>query len=211
MISNEISNLAEFVIENGQVELSLCNVKLAETVFMILYKKSSLKNDIEKLKNDFSIETLNKVCKTINVENSTHLREYERNKICETIVNECKTYNGFVEKLKDKEYPLIDKIRGLKNVIAGKGNRVIRDNYSFATKFCHYACYYLFTDDEDRDLYPIYDSILVKYIGKSAEYKIFKNKNLNIYDNYVSVIDNIIKDKNISRNGFDHLIWLTNR
>ena len=31
------------------------------------------------------------------------------------------------------------------------------------------------------------------------------------YKDYVDIIDQIINGKEISRNGFDHLIWLTNR
>ena len=40
-----------------------------------------------------------------------------------------------------------------------------RKNYSFATKFCHYACFFFFSEGQDQqyqDNYSIYDSILLK-------------------------------------------------
>ena len=101
-----------------------------------------------------------------------------------------------------------------------------RKNFSFATKFCHYACFYIFEnkDVEYRDSYSIYDYIvsnaLTTYYGfedikpsenDSDDEQFFVEK----YRNYQTFIDKIrddaakaAKDPNpISRNGFDHLLW----
>lgn len=219
MISNEISNIQKFDTENDRIKLSFKNVSLAETIFNILYMNSTLGQDFKNLRTNYSEENLNQVCLTINAENSTHLREYERNKISHEIFEKSnKNYAEFEKLLKDPSYPIISLIRALKGIKvtanSDKGKdeeKVIRDNYSFATKFCHYACYFLFDDDTNRDLYPIYDSVLSDYVKKSPEYKHSTEKDINIYKNYVNIIDEIINGKGISRNGFDHLIWLTNR
>lgn len=39
-----------------------------------------------------------------------------------------------------------------------------RKNFSFATKFCHYMCFYLFEDEEEQDNFPIFDNVLNKAI-----------------------------------------------
>ncbi len=213
MIKEEICYLKGFEKNNdGAVVLSLDNVKLAELVYSILYRKSTLKDDFDNLSKSFTKDNLMKVCETINSENSTHLRNYEKVEICEVIMSDCKTIDSFKSKLQDHSYPLIKLIRGLKGRQVENEKKLIRDNYSFATKFCHYACYYIFKEDKDRDLYPIYDSVLVDYIKQREEYKNSDKKDLNDYKNYVSIIDSIIEyDEKISHNGFDHLIWLTNR
>ena len=91
-----------------------------------------------------------------------------------------------------------------------------RSNYSFATKFCHYICFFLFQGD-DRDIYSIYDGVVAKilpYYLKS--HNIFKKDgkpyrkcdfdSADKYKEYSNVIDKL-RDGKISRNGFDHLLW----
>ena len=39
-----------------------------------------------------------------------------------------------------------------------------RANPSFASKFCHYACMYLFEDRKEQDNFSIYDGILCKVL-----------------------------------------------
>ena len=209
MISDEFNKISHFDMKEGQIALSKRNVILAETVFNILNRNSSLENDIKTLVSNYSAESLDTLCKTINAENSTHLREHERKAIVKMILNQCKDINSFKKRLKDKNYALVYDIRALKE--SYENRNTIRANYSFATKFCHYSCYYLFKDDKSRDLYPIYDSVISDYVKKSIVYKNSKNRDLNDYKNYVNIIDEIIKDKEISRNGFDHLIWLVYR
>ena len=91
-----------------------------------------------------------------------------------------------------------------------KGNkRVGRYNLSFASKFCHYSCFYLFPGRKEQDNYSIYDSVLRKAIPQYAEYYGLKIRDLSDYCEYQRTIDEIIKKSNskISRNGFDHLLW----
>ncbi len=224
LISNEIRNLYKFETADENVKLSKSNVRLAETIFRILNINSTLEQDFRNLEANYSVNTLDQVCITINSENSTHLREYERNKICNEIIDNYKTINDFKEALKNTSYPIIKLIRTLKNTTVTVTNdrgenkdKIIRDNYSFATKLCHYACYYLFDDDAERDFYPVYDSVVSDYVKSSAEYINAPNKKIDKhYNDYVSVIDEIINNnstdtEHISRNGFDHLIWLTKR
>lgn len=86
-----------------------------------------------------------------------------------------------------------------------------RRNLSFASKFCHYACFYLFKGQKYQDNYSIYDNVLKKALPNYAKkYGIeFSKNDLNDYVKYSRLIKNIINKScaNISKNGFDHLIW----
>ena len=116
---------------------------------------------------------------------------------------------------------------GLFRIIEMSGGR---KNTSFASKFCHYACFYLF-DDKNRDNYSIYDAVIrralpvyiklykgkIKLTDNSIKDVISKKGYKEIkrylddkdYDVYQKVIDAVrdASGKNISRNGFDHLLW----
>lgn len=95
-----------------------------------------------------------------------------------------------------------------------------RGNYSFATKFCHYACLYFFTEGDDKqfqDNYSIYDSIvrdsLPYYLNHAGirdsngrPYKKSSFDKADKYKEYSDVIDKL-RNNEISRNGFDHLLW----
>lgn len=211
MISDELNKAKDFNRnDNGDVELTIDNVGLAETVYNLFYINSTLENDFTELEEKYSEENLKKVCTRINAENSTHLTNEDKDIICECIYKKCPNINLLKEELEKDSYPLIELIRKAQN---NNGVSTKKNNYSFATKFCHYACYYLYKneDEKKRDLYPIYDSILSDYVKKSPEYKLSTDTDINKYEDYVKIIDKIISGKGISRNGFDHLIWLTNR
>lgn len=83
-------------------------------------------------------------------------------------------------------------------------------NTSFASKFCHYASFFLFENDELRDNYSIYDNVIASVFPYYMEmYGVDNSEPLTDYSVYRKVIDSIrgkTKDK-ISRNGFDHLLW----
>ena len=106
---------------------------------------------------------------------------------------------AFIETLSQKTHPL------------EKGKKA-RCNYSFATKFLHYACMYVFEGKNEQDNYSIYDnvvsSVLPMYIDKYLQKKVRKSYFLN-YPDYIKVIDEIIAKAGgkISRNGFDHILW----
>ena len=83
-----------------------------------------------------------------------------------------------------------------------------RRNPSFASKFCHYACFNLF-DGKDRDNYSIYDSIVSSALPSYMERYGIAKKKFTSYAEYQEAIDEVIKKSKsgISRNGFDHLLW----
>ena len=171
----------------------------------------------------------NAVC-AVDAENSTHINadKVGRKEITDRIVEHG---DKLLERLKDTtDYPLI---RILSEKTDPEGNKANegkqippRKNFSFATKFCHYACFYIFEnkDVEYRDSYSIYDYIvsnaLTTYYGfedikpsenDSDDKQFFVEK----YRNYQTFIDNLrdnaakeYKESNpVSRNGFDHLLW----
>ena len=84
-----------------------------------------------------------------------------------------------------------------------------RTNVSFASKFCHYACFYLFEGEEEQDNYSIYDYVLKKVLPRYIAYYGLRDWNLDDYADYRKAVNDIIAAANarISRNGFDHLLW----
>lgn len=95
-----------------------------------------------------------------------------------------------------------------------------RTNISFASKFCHYACFYLFEGSNAQDNYSIYDNVLKKVLpGYLQHYKLSppsNQKNHSLHDEYTryrEAIDKIrdqaktLDGRTISRNGLDHLLW----
>jgi len=60
----------------------------------------------------------------------------------------------------------------LLDIIAKKTGATIRprENKSFASKFCHYACFYLFEGMDEQDNYSIYDSILKNALPLYIDY-----------------------------------------
>lgn len=182
------------------------------------------------LKDDENIAktTIFKIITTLDNENSTHLNanttkdapdeEKGRFKIAKAILELEK--EEFVNHLKDIEKSL--EPNGLFRIIENK-NTGGRKNTSFASKFCHYACFSLF-DDENKDNYSIYDTVIrmalpvyikwhkvnIENINYKNEYSKIKNVLDKIdYKLYQSVVDTVIKasESDISRNGFDHLLW----
>lgn len=86
-----------------------------------------------------------------------------------------------------------------------------RVNYSFATKFCHYACMTLFKGTEQQDNFSIYDNIVSKAIPAYIYHFKLNKRDFNPkdYSSYIGMIDKIrqASGSGISRNGFDHLLW----
>lgn len=158
---------------------------------------------------------------TIDSENSTHLNSdgVGRDEIVRRLLGIGKT--DLLEYLRNPattDYKLFRLIEAETKAegISKKGNvRKNRTNTSFASKFCHYTCFYLFENKKEQDNYSIYDSIVRKTLPEYAEYFDIdiKKSNLKDYIYYQRVIDMIIEksDSKISRNGFDHLIWYCNK
>lgn len=143
------------------------------------------------------------VC-AVDRENSTHLNADKcgREEITNRILNE--SPQGLMEKLKVADLGLIDIISA-----KTKAKTRARTNLSFASKFCHYACFYLFEGSPEQDNYSIYDNIVKKALPSYVDYYKLTLRNLDDYDAYQKTIDEIIaaSHSEISRNGFDHLLW----
>ena len=109
--------------------------------------------------------------------------------------------------LRERDFNLIDILS--ERTKQGKGGR---RNISFASKFCHFSCFYIFGEEDAQDNFSIYDGVVARALPKYlAYYKLndkvqIKDKN---YREYSDAIDDIIKasGSKISRNGFDHLVW----
>lgn len=148
----------------------------------------------------------------IDNENSTHLnsdnvgRQAVKNKIISI------SKNQLIEYLKypNEKYELV-------NIIQTPKENGERNHLSFATKFCHYTCQYLFKDQEIEDNYSIYDNVLKKALPKYIKRYLNEDVDSKEYENdyclYMRYIDRIRNEAEklykikISRNGFDHLLW----
>ena len=96
--------------------------------------------------------------------------------------------------------------------------------FSFATKFCHYACMYLL-EGEARDNFPIFDGIINQNLGtysstwinlesaqklyKEGSYKSIKKEIglENFYKLYVNAISELATSAGVSKTGVEQLIW----
>ena len=142
-------------------------------------------------------------------DNSTHLnadgvgRQEITDRICKISVEALINY---LKKPQDTKYKLVQ-------IIAEKTKAKVRarENKSFGSKFCHYACFYLFEGQKEQDNYSIYDSILKKALPLYANYYNiqFDKNDLENYAKYSEIIEKVIKESKsqISKNGFDHLLW----
>ena len=91
-----------------------------------------------------------------------------------------------------------------------------RENYPFATKFCHYVSFYLFEGYDEQDNFSIYDNVVEKALLKYTKRYGFgyKASDFKTYATFLKAIEDVInasKNTNgggdVSRNGFDHLLW----
>lgn len=142
------------------------------------------------------------VC-AVDRENSTHLNADGKGRK-ELIARICNLgRKGLLENLKRADHALVEKIAEKTSAIKP------RRNLSFASKFCHYACFYLFEGFPEQDNYSICDNIVKKILPRYVEYYKLTLRNLECYQEYQKTIDEIIakSPSKISRNGFDHLLW----
>ena len=154
-------------------------------------------------------EIITNIVIAIDKENSTHLNAdgVGREEITDRIYKiSVKKLVNYLKNPKGTKYELI-KIIAEKT----KAPEKARENISFASKFCHYACFYLFKGMTEQDNYSIYDSVVKKALPLYTKYYgIDINKNtLDDYVKYSEVIEQILEKtgNNISKNGFDHLLW----
>jgi len=163
---------------------------------------------------------IQKIVESVDRENSTHLNS-DKVGIVEITERIC-LYEPkeLIELLKNPkpDYRLIKDL-SMPTHPTGKSNKgndyKARENFSFATKFCHYMAINLFAGKLEADNFSIYDNVLDKAIrlykddtvpGNKHRKKIVFQGNYNTYINFIDEI--ITKSGNkISRNGFDHLLW----
>ncbi|MBE5845141.1 MAG: hypothetical protein E7302_13375 [Butyrivibrio sp.] len=218
-------DLVELSVDNvARVEAIICNdsrfVKISDkgnlnsSAFSIIeFKKAWESKDYNKCSN-----LIDQIVERIDSENGTHLNAdgVGRKEITGRIKN--LGMDRLIEELKNPEknnYELITVIRKAthpkEKSNSGKKYRP-RKNISFASKFCHYMCFYLFEGKAEQDNYSIYDSVVASALPKYQNFykcdMALKKKDFNYVD-YIRTIDGIIEKSgsNISRNGFDHLLW----
>ncbi len=208
-----------------------------EEIFETNYKAISLKN----VKGNLIFHILKK----INKENSTRVSINNIKNMTKIINEKC---NKSIEKLFAILENINDGYKLIGKLTVIKGNN---ENFSLATKFCHYMCINYFDDSERRDNYSIYDNVVsenlpkyyeffkkelikkdIKYnelpntkkdklkarIKKVTSHEERENKYIEFYKEYQKLIDDIrevaakkYNKQKISRNGFDHILWYTNK
>lgn len=166
--------------------------------------------DNETISDDKYLELIRNTIIAIDSENSTHLNSdgVGREEISERIVLIPK--QELIHYLKYPKQTVYSLIKTISEETHPKDNKhKSRRNPSFASKFCHYACLHLFEGQPEQDNYSIYDSILKENLPKYLKFYKVQTPNFNNYDEYQYAIDEVIRKSksNISRNGFDHIIW----
>lgn len=153
-------------------------------------------------------DIIKRAVEAVDRENSTHLNADKcgRKEIIERL---CRFDRAELMKcLKYPDYGDMKLIREISRRTSAA--QKARTNLSFASKFCHYACFYIFEGTEYQDNYSIYDGILKKVLPLYLEYyQIAQIFDLNNYKEYRGAVDSIREKSGIeiSRNGFDHLLW----
>ncbi len=145
---------------------------------------------------------------SVDRENSTHLNADKCGR--QEITQRLYSFDSaeLVECLKDPDHDDMKLIREISRITSAQQRA--RTNPSFASKFCHYACFYVFEGTEYQDNYSIYDGILKAVLPMYLGYfRIEQEYDLSDYRDYRMAVDAIRKASGIeiSRNGFDHLLW----
>ena len=159
-------------------------------------------------------DTIRAIVVAVDKANSTHLNsdgvgvEQITERICKI---DRKKLVEMVRNPREDDYELI-KIITEKTVVPKEDKKHhARTNYSFATKFCRALCMTLFEGEEEQDNFSIYDYVIAEAIWYYVDYYNInaKKNDLKDYAKFINIIDQIIEksDREVSRNGFDHLIW----
>lgn len=206
--------IAEAMIRNDSDYIVMYDTKAKESGAYYLSQLKSVYEDEkrgvhpqENVKN-----IIENVVAALDRENSTHLNAdgVGREAISERIYKEYKSGRLFdLLKNPGKDYELFKIIeKKTKPKDKAKHGRV---NTSFASKFCHYAAFFVFEGKKEQDNYSIWDSVLRKTIPTYLDYYKLDSKKYNLKDyvSYQKAIDDIRNsaDEKVSRNGFDHLLW----
>ena len=231
-------------VTGNKVDLTLDNVAKVEAMIRYdsAYRKASSSNSIPvgkykgstpywikqldiylKRKSDNKFEYKNlirNIIEAVDRENSTHLNS-DKVGVDELTERVCLySSDDLIDLLKNPspEYKLIKELSSATHPTgkSEKGNNYkARENFSFATKFCHYMAINLFAGTKEADNFSIYDNVLDGAIRLYKDDTVPGNKHHKKikfegdYFLYISFIDSIIATfgNKISRNGFDHLLW----
>ncbi len=188
---------------------------IGSTAYWIIKKLKPILLNNKTIRDEEYEDILRNIIKSVDKENSTHLNSDKCG--IEQILKRLLIIkkNDFIEYLKEpvkSNFKLVEIIAEKTKVPDSDKKHHGRTNVSFASKFCHYACFYLFDGKPEQDNYSIYDNIVKQAIPKYLNYYKMNNSikiNLDDYRIYYKTIDEIIKKSKsgISRNGFDHLLW----
>lgn len=208
--SDNFARVEAMIAENSRYNDSL-NTKNPQSSKVCL---DCLRQDLDNLPHP-KYQTVENAMRAINRENSTRLSAVELSELAKRI---CALPSSeiieYLEKPTTKlgpsgeKYYLVSYLR--KKTATSK--RSGRENYSFATKFCHYACMNFFKGKTEADNFPIVDSVVRAAFPKYAV-NIVERIAFDDYETFVRNIDEVLDHYGncISRNGFDHLMWYANK
>lgn len=219
LVEAMVANDSDYAQAGNANAVPLGKYKGSTAYWMTQLKKTLLNNDVN------IANIMKEAVLAVDRENSTHISadHYGPEVLTDRLLTRKDT---LINDLKDRKkgFALIKLLSHKtfeedKLVVEGK-TYFPRENYSFATKFCHYACLFFFNNEDEceyRDNYSIYDGIVVKALPIYLKGKNIKKKNgkeyrkgdfdtAEKYPLYSEMID-ILRNNKISRNGFDHLLW----
>ena len=218
--------LAELTLENvAKVEAMIrtdSNYRIAlddseKSPYWILEMKKLLNGERGDYDKDYVVK---RIVTLLNKENSTHLNT-DGVGLDEMPKRILEKWDNILDSLRKRERGM-DLIKFLSEKTPAAPGKKGRQNVSFASKFCHFSCFYIFKGEEAQDNFSIYDGVVANALPAYLDYyeqklldqkidlkkikKEIKNKN---YEEYSRAIDAIIEasGSQISRNGFDHLVW----
>lgn len=234
LIESEHNNSTKYLLDrdsNGLVVISPDNVARVEAMIAenSRYNSSLNSNDTSSSKASLAIlkrelntlpnpefQTVYNAMRAINRENSTRLSESELKELAKRLCT--LSSSDILEYLEKPTFKLGSEgekyclVSYLKRKTTPNGNRKGRENYSFATKFCHYACINFFQGKTEADNFPIIDNVVKAVFPKYAK-NIVERIVFDDYETFVRHIDKVLAHyyNCISRNGFDHLMWYANK
>ncbi len=208
MIRNDSAYIHSTDVQAGPEYYRNGKVKYGgSSAYWMMQLKKRLKGDETSVQYSYK-EIVQGAVEAVDRENSTHLNAdgCGREEITARIVGFER--HELLKCLKNPDYEEMKLIRVISEKTSAKVKA--RTNLSFASKFCHYACFYIYEGAKYQDNYSIYDKILKTVLPTYLKfYKIEEEYNLEDYADYRKAVDAIrsASGVEISRNGFDHLLW----